>query len=526
MRPSTPFGVLAIVLAASFAPPRADAATVSGTVKGPDGTPFRGAFVQARHAGLKMTVSVLTDNQGRYFAENLPAGDYRIGVRSIGYRADVRAGVKLAADQNASFDFALTAVPVRWSDLTIAQGAALLPEARGKKTLMENCMSCHGFQSRMAATIRDEDGWRDRVSFMREAMRSSLADRQGFSDQQAEDVISYLTTMFGENSPLPKSPADLPGYKATLNQFSDEALKIVYVDFEMPGPNRFPWTANPDADGYFWIPEYGQANKIARLKPATGEIKEFPAPNLGPALIHSAVPAPDGSVWITEAGAKKLGRWDPATQKITEYPDDWRKHTIRIHPDGSIWSTGGLTRFDPKTGTYTHIAEVPSAYGIALDPKGNVWFTEMNRTGSIGKVDPVTLKVTKYIPPTRERPRRIQVDGDGIVWFAEYTDSRIGRFDPQKETFKEFQLPHRETKPYALGIAPDHSLWYSGEHNDVVGRLDPDTGKVVEYPMPYTDNGMRDFFLDKEGHMWYGSPPNNRVGYFYLSTRQRSADAR
>jgi hypothetical protein len=44
--------------------------------------------------------------------------------------------------------------------------------------------------------------------------------------------------------------------------------------------------------------------------------------------------------------------------------------------------------------------------------------------------------------------------------------------------------------------------------------------------MPYTDNGMRDFFLDKEGHMWYGSPPNNRVGYFYVSTRQRSADAR
>jgi hypothetical protein len=98
-------------------------------------------------------------------------------------------------------------------------------------------MSCHGFQSRMAATVRDEDGWRDRVSFMREAMRSSLADRQGFSDAQAEDVISYLTTMFGENSPLPRSPADLPAYKDTLITFADEALKIVYVDFEMPGPS-------------------------------------------------------------------------------------------------------------------------------------------------------------------------------------------------------------------------------------------------------------------------------------------------
>ena len=62
---------------------------------GPDGAPFRGAFVQARHAGLKMTVSVLSDNQGRYIVENLPAGDYRVQVRAIGYKADAKGGVKL-----------------------------------------------------------------------------------------------------------------------------------------------------------------------------------------------------------------------------------------------------------------------------------------------------------------------------------------------------------------------------------------------------------------------------------------------
>jgi len=58
-----------------------------------------------------------------------------------------------------------------------------------------------------------------------------------------------------------------------------------------------------------------------------------------------------------------------------------------------------------------------------------------------------------------------------------------------------------------------------------MGRLDPDTGKVTIYPVPYTDNGMRDFFLDKDGRFWYATPPNNKIGYFYLSTRQRSAEA-
>src|SRR5690349_1894145 len=85
----------------------ADAATITGTVKGPDGAPFRAAFVQARNTAMKMTVSVLTDNEGRYLVENLPAGEYTIGIRATGYKADPKTGVKLGADQNLSQDFAL-----------------------------------------------------------------------------------------------------------------------------------------------------------------------------------------------------------------------------------------------------------------------------------------------------------------------------------------------------------------------------------------------------------------------------------
>jgi len=71
-------------------------------------------------------------------------------------------------------------------------------------------------------------------------MHASLGERNGFNDAQAEDVISYLTHVFGPNSVLPKSPADLPYYKDTVIPFSDEALKIVYVDYDMIGPTRFP----------------------------------------------------------------------------------------------------------------------------------------------------------------------------------------------------------------------------------------------------------------------------------------------
>jgi virginiamycin B lyase len=518
MRTSTvllSLGLAALVLPATFA----DAATITGTVTGPDGAPFRGAFIQARNAATHITVSVLSDRQGHYQVPDLPAGDYRLGVRAPGFKADPKTGITLTAEQDLTQDIALQKSFLGWSDLSIEQGKQLLPDDRGKELLFTHCMACHGFQSRMAAVVRDEDGWRDRVNYMRDAMGFFIGRPVfGFTDQKAEDIIYYINHVFGEESVLPKSPADLPQYTDTLRPFSDEAMKIVYVEYEMPGPNRMPWSAHPASDGTFWIPYYGRANKIGHLDPATGKIEEFPVPNTGTAAIHSAVPAPDGSVWLTEQGSNKLGRWDPKTKTITEYQDDWAKHTIRVEPDGTVWSTGGLTRFDPETGKFTHIADVPTAYGIALDKNGNVWFAELRRDGRIGEVDAKTLRTTKWIPPTATgTPRRIEVDGDGVVWFAEFEAGKISAFDPRTERFKEYDLPGPRPTPYALGVGSDHMIWYSSEWQDVLGRLDPATGQVTEYPIPHAENSMRDFFMDDKGRLWFGSPANDRVGYFYLA---------
>jgi len=509
-------GVGSIIVAMSGA----DAATISGMVTGPDGKPFRGAFVQARNLKTKITVSVLSDNAGRYRVEHLSPGEYRLQMRAIGFKADPKSGIMLNADQNLTQDLALQQGMVRWSDISMHQGKKLLPEARGKEELFTHCMACHGFESRMAAVVRDEDGWRDRVNYMKDAMGYFIMRPNfNFNEQKAENVVFYINQMFGENSKLPKSPADLPQYQSEVRPISDEGLKIVYVEYDTPGPNRMPWSAHPDKDGTFWVPYYGRANKIANLNPVTGEMKEYPVPNMGTAAIHSAVPHPDGSVWLTEQGSNKLGRWDPQTKQITEYQDSVGKHTVRIDPKtGMVWSTGALSVFDPKTEKFTHIPEVPTCYGIALDQEGNVWFTELTPSGKVGKVDAKTLAVTKYTLPTvNGRPRRIQVDDKGIVWFGEFDAGRIGRLEPKTGAITEFQLPGPQPTPYALGIDRDGMVWYSSEYMDVIGRLDPNTGKVVEYPYPRAENSMRDFFMDDQGRMWFGSPVNDKVGYFYVA---------
>jgi virginiamycin B lyase len=517
-----------VILVAVFSS-LAHAATVTGNVKGPDGAPFEGAFVQAINAKTHISVSVLSDKQGRYRVENLPAGEYQVRIRAVGFTTDPHSAVNLSADQNVTFEFALQKGTVRWSDLNLYQGKKLMPEGKGKETLSSNCFICHGFQTRMASVRRDEEGWRDRVDYMRQSMAFQLSDR--INDEKAKDLVSYLNSTFGQDSTVPRSPAELPGYKDTVRPFTDEAMNIVYVEYDVSGSKGLPWSASPDKDGNFWMPYYGRGNEVARLNPNTGEVKHFSLPFEETAGVHSVVRAPDGMVYFTEFALNKLAKLDPSTGKITEFPDNFTmpdrradKHTVRVDAKGNLWSSGSpLSKYDQETGKYTHFMEVPSSYGITFDKDGNVWFCVLQKDGKIGKIDAKTEKVTQWSPPTQGTPQRLAIDSEGIVWFGERSGHKIGRFDPKTETFKEFPLPGPSASPYAITV-DKRGVWYASTDQDLIGRLDPNTGKVIEYPFPHSEAMMREFFIDAQGRIWFATPTNNRVGYFYLAdTTERAS---
>lgn len=506
----------------------AQAASIAGSVKGPDGSPFRGAFVAAQNLKTKISVTVLTQTNGRFTIRNLPAGDYEVRVKSVGYTNNEASRIALAGDQTGSKDFALAKGKVSWADLSYYQERQLLPEGPGKAQLFNYCHACHGTQSRMVGKGHEREGWESLVTYMTGSFKYFLGGR--VTEQDEKEIADYLTATFGKDSNLPKSPEDLPKYQQTVHApFSDEALKIVYTEYEMPSASSFPWSAVEDKDGKYWIPFYGNANRIARLDAETGAVEEFKTPSDETASIHSAQPAPDGSVYFTMQAQNKIGRWDPVTRKITEYQDPYEtgkegtmaggsKHTLRVLPNGEVWSTGGpMTKFDPKTETFTKIPAIPSVYGIAGDKTGKVWFAEYTPNGVIGFADAKTLEVKRFSPPTKNaRARRIQAFDDGSVWFAEFAAGKIGKFDSKTESFQEWQLPGPMPTPYAFHIDANGMAWYSSESQDVIGRLDPVSGRVVEFPLPYAENTMREFFIDSKGRMWYGTPANNRVGYFYL----------
>ena len=377
--------------------------------------------------------------KGSFGSKNLPAGEYSLQIRAVGFSANPRPGVNLAADEKPSYDFALQKDMVRWSDISYYQASKLWPAAKGKELIAKNCTGCHLFQTRMASVRRDADGWRDRVEYMRTAMHFSTWN---LTDQDADDIASYLTKLFGPDSVLPKSPAGMPEYKETLRPFSSDALNIVYVEYDMPGPSRMPFSSAPDKNGYMWISERGshKQNYPARPLIPVRWAGLQRSPIWGLLLSIQLHRPPNGSVWFTETAANKLGRWDPETRQITEYQDAYfpgkeglqvggQKHTTRLDSSGNVWASGTpLTKFDPETRKFTRFEELKSTYDVEVDGKNgdDVWFTTGPGANTIGKVDRKTLKVSQWTLPTKNSyPRRMAIAPDGMIWVGEFNGGKL-----------------------------------------------------------------------------------------------------
>ena len=138
-------------------------------------------------------------------------------------------------------------------------------------------------------------------------------------------------------------------------------------------------------DGKIW---YGKLNgqRIGRIDPATGEIKEWKPPIHGPRRLHVA---PDGIVWVPGFGSGDLARFDPESEEWTVYklPGEMTPYALNVHPKtGDVWICGTsddtMIRFDPKAETFT-VYPMPTRVSytreIEFDEDGNLWTSNSNR---------------------------------------------------------------------------------------------------------------------------------------------------
>jgi virginiamycin B lyase len=151
--------------------------------------------------------------------------------------------------------------------------------------------------------------------------------------------------------------------------------------------------------------------------------------------------AGDGGVWFAEREANKIGRLDPATGKIDEYP--------------------------------TPGEDIPRRMGA--DWEGNIWVC-FHETGKLVKIDHKTRQMTFYQPPT-QNPGTYHAVADArtkVIWVTLQTSDKIARFDPKTETWTEFSLPIVESDARRIEIDPSNPnrIWWSGDTSSHLGYIE------------------------------------------------------
>ncbi len=97
--------------------------------------------------------------------------------------------------------------------------------------------------------------------------------------------------------------------------------------------------------------------------------------------------------------------------------------------------------------------------------------------------------ITEYDLPRRPlMPHDVIVDRDGIVWFSQFDEQFLGKFDPRTLKVTEFAIPvQRPGFPKGtldLEVDPQGNLWLSHMFQSGIVKFDKKTGKFQAFPLP------------------------------------------
>lgn len=316
--------------------------------------------------------------------------------------------------------------------------------------------------------------------FTREGWHELMGSMVALPKDQTDAITAYLATHF------PVKPA--PEGKVIAGPAS-----VTFKEWMLPTLGQRPHDPLATRDGSIWWTGMF-ANVLGRLDPKTGQMKEFPItkPRSGP---HGLVEDPAGNIWYTANQSTYIGKLDPKTGQVTEYPlpEGVRgPHTPIFDQKGTFFftnSSGHVGRINPATGE-VKVTATPSTgtypYGIVVNSKGVPWYVDF-RGPRLGSIDPVTMAIKEYpLPNAASRPRRIALTPDDVVWYTDYPRGYLGRYDPATGAVKEWPSPGGpQSEPYGIAYS-DGALWYSesATRPNTLVRFDPKTEKFQTWIIP------------------------------------------
>ena len=509
---------LLFLLAAGLAFPAF--AQLAGRVVSPEGA-LEGVVVSARKAGSSVTVSVVSDAEGRFSfpAAKLEPGSYALRIRATGYELESPLTAELADGASAPLELRLRKARDLSAQLTNAEWLASFPGTPDQKKFLYGCVGCHTLE-RIAKSGHDAAEFRQVMKRMAGYTNNSHVDRPQVRlrardpmrdfGPDADKNAAYLATVNQSSGARPYALQALPRAKG-------RSTRVVITEYELPRKPLMPHDVVVDRDGIVWFSQFDE-QFLGRFDPKTRKYTEFPIPVQRPDYPKGTLDLevdPEGNLWLSHMFQSGVVKFDKKTQTFQAFPlpaglvnEDSQQSMVgpqRWTVDRKLWLNDagipGMHRLDMATGKfetwkpYENMKGPHSVYGIYADSRNNIFFMDFGGE-NVGRIDAKTGKLTLHPTPTpRSRPRRGRMDGEDRIWFAEWRAEKIGMFDTRTETFREWPVPAPYTAPYDVVRDRSGKVWTAGMNTDRVLRMDLESGEYAEYPLPSQTN-IRRVFVD------------------------------
>ena len=510
---TTVAGVTALALyAASDSSLRAQAGVaLTGLVISEEEDRMQGVVVTARREGSPISISVVTDATGRYnFPESkLPDGDYLLKVRAIGYdlvgppEVDVRSGV------TANATIKLRQTKDLATQLTNAEWVASMPGSDEQKKFLLSCNSCHSYQlivnskhdaneflqvfDRMAGYYPGSTPLHPQrlVGTARRNLGGGAGNAMGGEGGMSSDPRAKAAAAWLASVNLSEGPAHAYALK-TLPRPTGRATRVVVTEYDLPRKTIEPHDVVLDRDGMVWYSDFGEMF-LGRMDPKTGKVTEYPIP-----VIKEGFPVGtldletdrDGNLWVGLMYQGGVAKLDRKTGKVQTWsvPKEWQTDATQqsfasptfSHVDGKVW-----------------VKNSDRAQILRLDPATNMW----ENFGT-------------FIDPETKRPigsYGINADQNNNLYMLDFNAGNIGILDGATKKLDILRTPIPNSRPRRGSVDAQNHLWFAEYDGDAIGMLDPKTRQIKEWPVPTQWSNPYDVVIDKNGDAWTGSMMSDRI---------------
>jgi streptogramin lyase len=508
-----------------------DVAEVSfaGLVVDQAGNPVPGATITVSDAASLKTISVYSQEDGRFDFPMLPAADYKLRARLLGLRDSALDAPAGEATRSVKFVMA----KAEGEELAFQRpGNELLamldwPNDADALNFRMMCTYCHQVGTYGFRSPEEPVDW--------EVMLTRMDGFQGLYKHTQEVLVDKIVSVYGR-----EAEAKWPTFVAPAAP-AGAALDAVVTEWSMGKKNdAMIHDLEIGQDGLIYIVNM-VFDAVETLDPATGERQIYSIPGgrdydstdppvKGPHSIEEAV---NGDMWITLALSGQMAKFDPKTKEFTvvsgaegRRPRGGYPHSLRIDQKGTVWYTDaarGVLSLHPEThevkfyrlpdadqvrgGGARGESQGVTPYGIDIAPDGKVWYSKLNGQ-RVGRVDPMAAdgspdQVVEWQPPVHG-PRRLHVAPNGIVWVPGWASGELASFDPETEEWQVYDLPAgANALPYALNIHPQTGdVWVCGTGTDSMLRFDPKSKQFTEYRMPTRVTYTREIEFHPDGSVW------------------------